>query len=63
MVNRSITIIQDICDLNEQDAQTLYEEGNHIKTAVVMYLCNTTKEDAETRLYKSNGVIKQAINV
>lgn len=64
LVNRSITIIQDICDLNKQDAQTLYEEaGNHIKTAVVMYLCNTTKEDAETRLYKSNGVIKQAINV
>lgn len=64
LVNRSITIIQDICDLNEQDAQTLYEEaGNHIKTAVVMYLCNTIKEDAETRLYKSNGVIKQAINV
>ncbi|EFS16058.1 MULTISPECIES: N-acetylmuramic acid 6-phosphate etherase [Staphylococcus] len=64
LVNRSITIIQDICDLDEQDAQTLYEEaGNHIKTAVVMYLCNTTKEDAETRLYKSNGVIKQAINV
>ena len=43
LVNRSITIIQDICDLDEQAAQTLYEEaGNHIKTAVVMYLCNTT---------------------
>lgn len=64
LVNRSITIIQDICDLDEQAAQSLYEEaGNHIKTAVVMHLCNTTRKDAETRLDKSNGVIKQAINV
>ena len=30
LVNRSITIIQDICDLNEQDAQTLYEEAEII---------------------------------
>lgn len=64
LVNRSITIIQDICDLDEQAAQSLYEEaGNHIKTAVVMHLCNTTRKDAEKRLDKSNGVIKQAINV
>ncbi|RIM34654.1 N-acetylmuramic acid 6-phosphate etherase [Staphylococcus caprae] len=63
LVNRSIRIIQDICDLSEQDAQNLYDEaGHHIKTAVVMHLCNTTKKDAKLRLEKSNGVIKQAIN-
>ena len=45
LVNRSIRIIQDICDLSEQDAQNLYDEaGHHIKTAVVMHLCNTTKK-------------------
>lgn len=51
LVNRSIRIIQDICDLSEQDAQNLYDEaGHHIKTAVVMHLCNTTKKDAKLRL-------------
>ena len=30
LVNRSIRIIQDICDLSEQDAQNLYDEADII---------------------------------
>ena len=51
-------------DLNEQDAQTLYEEAEIIlKRQLSCIYVIQSKEDAETRLYKSNGVIKQAINV
>ena len=63
LISRSIRIIQDICDLDEQDALKLYETADHhIKTAVVMHLCSIGKEEAKRRLKENNGVIKQAIN-
>ncbi|AXV41693.1 N-acetylmuramic acid 6-phosphate etherase [Staphylococcus warneri] len=62
LIQRSIRIIKDICDLNDEEAKLLYEKADqNIKTAVVMYLCDTTKDDAQNKLLKHNGVIKQAI--
>ncbi|MBY6178366.1 N-acetylmuramic acid 6-phosphate etherase [Staphylococcus warneri] len=62
LIQRSIRIIKDICDLNDEEAKLLYEKADqNIKTAVVMYLCDTTKDDAQNKLFKHNGVIKQAI--
>ncbi|PTI19675.1 N-acetylmuramic acid 6-phosphate etherase [Staphylococcus warneri] len=62
LIQRSIRIIKDICDLNDEAAKLLYEKADqNIKTAVVMYLCDTTKDDAQNKLLKHNGVIKQAI--
>ncbi|MCU7257865.1 N-acetylmuramic acid 6-phosphate etherase [Staphylococcus warneri] len=62
LIQRSIRIIKDICDLNDEEAKLLYEKADqNIKTAVVMYLCDTTKDDAQNKLLQHNGVIKQAI--
>lgn len=62
LIQRSIRIIKDICDLNDEEAKLFYEKADqNIKTAVVMYLCDTTKDDAQNKLLKHNGVIKQAI--
>ena len=62
LIQRSIRIIKDICDLNDEEAKLLYEKADqNIKTAVMMYLCDTTKDDAQNKLLKHNGVIKQAI--
>ena len=63
LIHRSIRIIQDVCDLNHQEAIELYEKSDHnIKIAIVMHLCSTTQQDARLRLKQNNGVIKQAIN-
>ena len=62
LIQRSIRIIKDICDLHDEEAKLLYEKADqNIKTAVMMYLCDTTKDDAQNKLLKHNGVIKQAI--
>lgn len=62
LIQRSIRIIKDICDVNDEEAKLLYEKADqNIKTAVMMYLCDTTKDDAQNKLLKHNGVIKQAI--
>ncbi|UDI77661.1 N-acetylmuramic acid 6-phosphate etherase [Staphylococcus taiwanensis] len=59
---RSIHIIEEVCGLPFQEAQTLYEQAdNNVKIAIVMNLCNTSKDDAKLRLLNNNGVIKQAI--
>lgn len=59
---RSIHIIEDICGLTFEEAQSLYQQAdNDIKVAIVMNLCDTTKSDAKSRLAKHNGIVKQAI--
>ncbi|MGW8125994.1 N-acetylmuramic acid 6-phosphate etherase [Staphylococcus xylosus] len=62
LVDRSIRIIQDICDTSYEQSQTLYEEAEqNLKVAVVMHLCYISKEEALRRLQENDNIIKQAI--
>lgn len=62
LIHRSIRIIKEICDLNDEEAKLLYEKADKdIKTAIVMNLSDITKDEAQQKLLQHNGVIKQAI--
>lgn len=62
LIDRSIRIVQDICDMSYEAAQELYTDADkNIKTAVVMYLCDISKIEAETKLRQNDYIIKQAI--
>ena len=62
LIQRSIGIIQDICDLSENDAASLYDQAQQqLKVAVVMHLANCSRKEAETRLQANQGQIKRAI--
>lgn len=62
LVDRSVRIIQDICDIPYKEAQKLYNDADqNLKQAVVMYLCDISKAEAETKLRQNDNIIKQAI--
>ncbi|KRG08148.1 N-acetylmuramic acid 6-phosphate etherase [Staphylococcus sp. NAM3COL9] len=62
LVDRSVRIIQDICDISYEQAQNLYNDADqNLKQAVVMYLCDVSKAEAETKLRQNDSIIKQAI--
>lgn len=62
LVDRSVRIIQDICDIPYEQAQKLYNDADqNLKQAVVMYLCDVSKAEAETKLRQNDNIIKQAI--
>ncbi|WP_251517833.1 MULTISPECIES: N-acetylmuramic acid 6-phosphate etherase [Staphylococcus] len=62
LVDRSIRIIQDICDITYEQAQKLYETArSDVKVAVVMHLCDINREAAQERLKRNNNIVKQAI--
>ncbi|ANQ64968.1 N-acetylmuramic acid 6-phosphate etherase [Staphylococcus equorum] len=62
LVDRSVRIIQDICDIPYEQAQKLYNDADqNLKQAVVMFLCDVSKPEAETKLRQNDNIIKQAI--
>lgn len=62
LVDRSIRIIQDICDITYEQAHQLYESAHSdVKVAVVMHLCDINREAAQERLKRNNNIVKQAI--
>ncbi|MCU5745219.1 N-acetylmuramic acid 6-phosphate etherase [Staphylococcus sp. SQ8-PEA] len=62
LIQRSVGIIQDICDLNLEEAEALYKEAHyHLKPAVVMHLAQCSYEIATKRLEANNGQIKKAL--
>lgn len=62
LIDRSIRIIQDICDISYQQSEKLYNAADHnLKVAIVMHMCDTSKTDAQQRLEKNNHIVKQAI--
>lgn len=62
LIDRSIRIIQDICDISYDQAQSLYESADqNLKVAVVIHLCDINKSEAVTRLNDNNHIIKKAI--
>ncbi|WP_436860353.1 N-acetylmuramic acid 6-phosphate etherase [Staphylococcus caeli] len=62
LVDRSIRIIQDICDATYTEAEQLYHAADqNLKVAVVMHICNIDKSEAITRLAENGNIIKKAI--
>lgn len=59
---RAIIIIQEICNIDAQLAQDLYDRAQqNLKVAVVMYLCDLDANEALNKLNNNNGIIKEAI--
>ncbi|MBF7016403.1 N-acetylmuramic acid 6-phosphate etherase [Staphylococcus durrellii] len=59
---RAIIIIQEICNIDAQLAQDLYDKAQqNLKVAVVMYLCDLDANEALNKLNNNNGIIKEAI--
>lgn len=62
LIDRSIRIVQDICDTSYQQSEKLYNAADHnLKVAIVMHMCDTSKADAKQRLDNNNHIVKQAI--
>lgn len=62
LIDRSIRIIQDICDISYEKSQKLYKDSDqNLKVAVVMHLCNISKSEASKRLQRNDNIIKKAI--
>lgn len=62
LIDRSIRIIQDICDISYSEAQQQFEaSGENVKVAVVMQLCNLSKQAAEEKLLANDSFVKRAI--
>ncbi|MGD6886548.1 N-acetylmuramic acid 6-phosphate etherase [Staphylococcus shinii] len=62
LIDRSIRIIQDICDISYEQSQKLYKDSDqNLKLAVVMHLCNISKSEASKRLQRNDNIIKKAI--
>lgn len=59
---RAIGIIRKITGVSyEQALETLEKADLQVKTAIVMIMTDTTKEEAEKRLMEANGYVRKAI--
>lgn len=59
---RAVRIIMQATEVDLETATTAYEQSElHVKTAIVMILCDVSAEEARQRLTKSNGFIKNAL--
>ena len=62
LIERSKRIIMMATECDYETASRVYEEsGNYPKVAIVMILTGCTKEEAEERLAKNEGFVRQAI--
>jgi len=59
---RSRRVLMLAADLDFEEAgELLYQADGHVKTAIVMALCNLGKEEAENQLDRSRGFVRKAI--
>ncbi|EMG28701.1 N-acetylmuramic acid-6-phosphate etherase [Listeria fleischmannii 1991] len=59
---RAKRIIMEATECTYEEASKVYLEADkHVKTAIVMLLTHTTKEDAEQKLVASNGFVRKTI--
>lgn len=60
---RSKRIVMDATECTYEEAESYFEAaGKKVKTAIVMYLTGTSKEEAEEKLNKEKGFIRKAIS-
>ncbi|GAB2028253.1 N-acetylmuramic acid 6-phosphate etherase [Lactovum odontotermitis] len=63
LVERSKRIIMQATDCDYKRAAEVFEEsGRHVKTAIVMILTDSSKDEAAKKLEKSRGFVKNAVN-
>ena len=62
LVERSIRTVMMITGVDYAEASTVLDKAaGHVKTALVMLLANTNKEEAQQRLEQANGFVRKAI--
>ena len=60
--DRAERIIAEVCNLSRDEARTLLQKANGtVKTAIVMYLLDLSREDAERRLAQHDGIIRHVV--
>lgn len=63
LVERSKRIIMQATDCSyEQASQAFTSANQHVKTAIVMILTDSTKEEAEQKLVESQGFVRNTMN-
>jgi N-acetylmuramic acid 6-phosphate etherase len=61
--DRSERIIAEVCDVPRAEARALLDRaGGTVKTAIVMHVLHTSRDDAERALANAGGVIRRAVN-
>lgn len=61
LIERSRRIIMEVTDCDYDTAKDYLEKGGDVKTAIVMILTKTSKEEAKENLSRSKGFVKDAI--
>lgn len=61
LIERSKRIIMEATDCDYDTAKDYLEKGGDVKTAIVMILTKTSKEEAKERLLNNKGFVKDAI--
>lgn len=61
LIERSKRIIMEATDCDYDTAKDYLEKGGDVKTAIVMILTKTSKEEAKENLSRSKGFVKDAI--
>lgn len=61
LIERSRRIIMEATDCDYDTAKDYLEKGGDVKTAIVMILTKTSKEEAKENLSRSKGFVKDAI--
>jgi N-acetylmuramic acid 6-phosphate etherase len=62
--DRALRILQDLTDLNREDAGCLLEQsGRNVKLALLMHWTGLRKEDSERLLAKHQGNLRKAISI
>lgn len=61
LVERSRRIIMEATNCDYETAQKSLEIGGDVKTAIVMILTGSSKEEAKQKLENNKGFIRQAI--
>lgn len=60
---RAQSIIQEITDVNESEADRLLDESNNnVKVAIVMHLADLSRTESEIALNRNNGHIKRTLS-
>lgn len=61
LIDRSKRIVVEATGVSYEKAESVYKEAQSVKTAIVMILASTSKEEAERALAETNEIIYEAL--